>query len=174
MKLSDACALIVDCPHSTDKDEGKGYPLIRTPNIGKGRLKLEGVHRVSEDVYKKRNIRATPQKDDLILAREAPVGNVAIIKEDKVCLGQRTVLLRPNDKLADANYLMYYLLSPVIQHRLLSASNGATVNHLNISSIKNLKINLPSLRSQQIIGSILSSLDDKIEINNHINKNLAA
>ena len=45
MILNDICELIVDCPHSTAKDEGAGYPLIRTPNIGKGRLILDGVHR---------------------------------------------------------------------------------------------------------------------------------
>ena len=40
MTLSEACTLIVDCPHSTARDEGTGYPLIRTPNIGRGRLIL--------------------------------------------------------------------------------------------------------------------------------------
>ena len=73
MKLLEACELIVDCPHSTAKDEGEGYPLIRTPNIGRGRLMLDNVHRVSESVYHKRNERAIPQENDLILAREAPV-----------------------------------------------------------------------------------------------------
>lgn len=48
MKLSEACNFIVDCPHSTANNEGEGYPLIRTPNIGKGRLILDEVHRVSE------------------------------------------------------------------------------------------------------------------------------
>lgn len=48
MKLQDACEFIIDCPHSTASDEGKGYPLIRTPNIGRGRLILEGVHRVTD------------------------------------------------------------------------------------------------------------------------------
>ena len=66
MRLQDVCELIVDCPHSTAKDEGIGYPLIRTPNIGKGRLILDGVHRVSEEVYHKRNQRAVPQDGDLI------------------------------------------------------------------------------------------------------------
>ena len=51
MKLLDVCEFIVDCPHSTAPDEGKGYPLIRTPNIGRGRLKLDNVHRVSKGVY---------------------------------------------------------------------------------------------------------------------------
>ena len=172
MKLLDICDLIVDCPHSTAKNEGKGYPLIRTPNIGRGRLNLDSVHRVLKQVYLKRNQRATPQVDDLILAREAPVGNVAIIQEEKVCLGQRTVLIRPNKEKVDANFLVYYLLAPKQQHLLISSSNGATVSHLNMSTIRNLEINLPEMSIQKKIGRFLSKIDDLIGENEKINKNL--
>ena len=87
-KLNDVCELIVDCPHSTEPDEGEGYPIIRTPNIGVGYLDLEGVQRVSKAAYDRRNIRAVPRPNDLILAREAPAGNVGIIREGtEVCLG---------------------------------------------------------------------------------------
>ena len=120
MTLNDVCELIVDCPHTTAPDEGKGYPLIRTPNIGRGRLLLDGVHRVSERVYRERVQRAIPQDGDLIFAREAPAGNVAlIVNGQKVCLGQRTVLIRPDQSLVDPAYLTYYLLSPQKQHDLL-------------------------------------------------------
>lgn len=173
MTLLDVCELIVDCPHSTAPDEGQGYPLIRTPNIGKGRLILEGVHRVSKEIYDKRNERAVPKKNDLILAREAPVGNVAIIKGDQeVCLGQRTVLIRPNIDIVDPDFLVYYLLSPEVQHVLINSANGATVSHLNMSAIRKLAVNLPKIEEQRKIGRILSSLADKIEINKQINRNL--
>ena len=173
MKLLDICEAIVDCPHSTAKDEGNGYPLIRTPNVGKGRLKLAGVHRVSENVYNLRNERAVPQVDDLILAREAPVGNVAIIRQgQQVCLGQRTVLIRPNKKCVDPDFLVYYLLSPELQHKLLSSANGATVSHLNMSSIRSLEVQVPDIEVQKRIGAILARIDDKIELNNAINENL--
>lgn len=166
MKLQDACEFIVDCPHSTANDEGEGYPLIRTPNIGKGRLILDGVHRVSEQVYNQRNARGIPQDDDLIFAREAPAGNVAIIKNgEKVCLGQRTVLIRPNKSLADPDFLTYYLLAPQQQYGLTGTANGATVAHVNLPTIRNLEIDLPEIETQKSIASILKSIDDLIENN---------
>ena len=166
MKLEDVCVLIADCPHSTAPDEGSGFPLIRTPNIGKGRLILEGVHRVSENVYHLRNKRAVPQDDDLIFAREATAGNVAIIKNgEKVCLGQRTVLLRPNKEMVDPDFLVYYLLAPEQQYGLLGTANGATVAHVNIPTIRNLKISLPPLTAQRKIAAIIKSYDDLIENN---------
>ena len=173
MKLLDICEAIVDCPHSTAKNDGTGYPLIRTPNVGKGRLKLAGVHRVSENVYNLRNERAVPQVDDLILAREAPVGNVAIIRQgQQVCLGQRTVLIRPNKECVDPDFLVYYLLTPKLQHNLLSSANGATVSHLNMSSIRSLEVQVPDIEVQKRIGAILARIDDKIELNTAINENL--
>ena len=165
-RLEDVCELIVDCPHSTATDEGSGYPLIRTPNIGKGRFLLDGVHRVSENIYNRRNARAVPQNDDLIFAREAPAGNVAIIKNGvKMCLGQRTVLLRPNKEKVDPDFLTYFLLAPKQQYGLLGTANGATVAHVNIPTIRNLGISLPSLKDQKKIGKILSAYDDLIENN---------
>ena len=166
MTLNDICEFIVDCPHSTAKDEGAGYPLIRTPNVGRGRLLLTDVHRVSEAVYKMRNLRATPQDDDLIMAREAPAGNVAIIKNgEKVCLGQRTVLLRPDKAKVCPDFLVYYLLAPQQQYSLLGTANGATVAHVNIPVIKNLPVSMPPLEVQRKVAGVLSAYDSLIETN---------
>lgn len=166
MILSDVCEFIVDCPHSTAPDEGEGYPLIRTPNVGKGRLDLNGVHRVSESVYKQRIQRGAPRANDLIFAREAPAGNVALVQENQtVCLGQRTVLIRPNVQKVNPQYLVYYLLSPKPQYELLGTANGATVAHVNLPAIRNLKIELPEKFVQDKIGTILVTYDDLIENN---------
>ncbi len=166
MTLSDICELIVDCPHSTAKDEGEGYPLIRTPNIGKGRLILNDVHRVSKEVYDKRNARAIPQDDDLILAREAPAGNVAIVKNgEKVCLGQRTVLIRPDRNKVYPDFLAYYILAPEQQYELLGTANGATVAHVNIPVIRSLPVTLPDMDVQKKTANILKTYDDLIENN---------
>ena len=162
--LNEVCELIVDCPHTTANDEGKGFPLVRTPNIGKGRLVYDGMHRVCEDVYNKRNARAIPQENDLIFAREATAGNVALIqKGEKVCLGQRTVLIRPNQKKVNPAFLTYFLLAPKQQYNLLSTANGATVAHVNLPTIRNLKIDLPELSTQHRIATILSRYDFLIE-----------
>ena len=162
--LNEVCELIVDCPHTTAKDEGEGFPLVRTPNIGKGRLVYDGMHRVCEGVYNKRNARAIPQENDLIFAREATAGNVALIqKGEKVCLGQRTVLIRPNQEIVNPAFLTYFLLAPKQQYNLLSTANGATVAHVNLPTIRNLKIDLPEKSVQHRIAEVLSRYDALIE-----------
>ena len=165
-KLNDVCELIVDCPHSTEPDEGDGYPIIRTPNIGVGYLDLEGVQRVSRAAYDRRNIRAVPRPNDLILAREAPAGNVGIIREGtEVCLGQRTVLIRPDAEKVSPLFLNYYLNAPKQRHALLSNSNGATVSHVNMPIIRSLVIELPDRETQDRIADVLSAYDELVENN---------
>ena len=174
VRLNQITELIEDCPHSTACDEGAGYPLIRTPNIGFGHLILEGVHRVSEDVYRRRNLRATPQPNDLIFAREAPAGNIAVIKDgQEVCLGQRTVLVRPLRNILCSYYLAYYILSSISQKRLVECSGGSTVAHVNLSVFRSYEVPLPPLAEQQrIVAKIEEAFAeiDSIENNKELLK----
>lgn len=165
--LNDVCEMIIDCEHKTAPIQETGYPSIRTPNIGKGRLLLENVNKVSEETYKEWTKRAVPQAEDLILAREAPVGNVAIIpKSLKVCLGQRTVLIRANKERVNPHFLVYLLLGNEIQGKIRSISNGATVHHFNMKDIRDLELpEIPPLETQTKIASTLSNYDDLIENN---------
>lgn len=140
--LNELCELIVDCEHKTAPRQETGYPSIRTPNIGKNELLLKGVYRVSEETYKKWTRRAIPREGDLIMAREAPAGNVTVIPKGlNVCLGQRTLLIRPKKEIIYPDFLAFYLLTPTMQKTLLSHSKGATVTHINMRDIRNLKIN---------------------------------
>ncbi|MBA4409417.1 MAG: restriction endonuclease subunit S [Bacteroidota bacterium] len=168
--LESLCDLIVDCEHKTAPTQETGYPSIRTPNIGKGNLILDGVYRVSHETYLEWTRRAVPQAGDLILAREAPAGNIAVIPDNlEVCLGQRTVLVRPKMKRFVSMYLAYLILSKEVQQRLLSHSHGATVEHVNMKDIRAFKIyNLPTVEEQQRVVNqinVLSSETKQLEEN---------
>jgi type I restriction enzyme S subunit len=169
VRLCDITELIEDCPHSTAKDEGHGYPLIRTPNVGEGYLILDGVHRVSESVYNKRNARAVPETNDIIYAREAPAGNAAVIKENEiVCLGQRTVLIRPFKEYINSKLLAYFIISPHSRNSLISTAVGSTATHVNLVSIRPFIIPIPPLSEQiRIVWSIERwfTLIDELESN---------
>ena len=165
MDLIDICIIIVDCEHKTAPTQDQGYPSIRTPNIGRGYLILDGVNRVSEETYRLWTKRALPQAGDLIMAREAPVGNVAIIPPGlNPCLGQRTLLIRPDQSKVDGNFLNYYLNGPFVQGLIHAKTNGATVPHLNMKDVRTMPVPpLPPLPIQRRIAGILSGYDDLIE-----------
>ena len=165
MQLNDICELIVDCEHKTAPTQDSGYPSIRTPNIGRGFFLLEGVNRVSEETYRLWSRRAVPQPGDLIMAREAPVGNVAMIPIGlQPCLGQRTLLIRPNRNEVEPAFLSYLLNGPYVQSVIQAKTNGATVPHLNMKDVRTLPLPpLPPLPIQRRITGILSAYDELIE-----------
>jgi type I restriction enzyme S subunit len=169
LTLNDYCEFIVDCLHKTApiEDSETGYYSIRTPDIGRGRLILENANRVSKETYEKWTIRAVPQAGDLILAREAPVGNIGIVpKNVNVCCGQRTVHLRPDSSKIDPEYLVYLMNGDEIQGKIKGYSQGVTVAHLNMEDIRALILpELPPMAVQRRIADILSAYDDLIENN---------
>ena len=165
MELNQVCELIIDCEHKTAPTQDTGYPSIRTPNIGSGRFILEGVNRVSEETYQLWTRRAVPQFGDLIMAREAPVGNVAMVPSGlQPCLGQRTLLIRPDRSKVDPAFLNYFLNGPHVQGLIHAKTNGATVAHLNMKDVRTMELpELPSLQEQKRIAGILSAYDELIE-----------
>jgi type I restriction enzyme S subunit len=167
MQLNDICENIIDCEHKTAPTQSEGYPSIRTPNIGRGRFILDEVNRVSEETYKLWTKRAIPMPGDLIMAREAPVGNVAMIPDGlQPCLGQRTLLIKPDRKKVEPGYLNYFLNGPVVQALITAKTNGATVAHLNMKDVRTMELpDLPPLPIQRRIAGILSAYDDLIENN---------
>lgn len=101
------------------------------------------------------------------MAREAPVGNVAMIPEGlRPCLGQRTLLIRPDRSKVFPAFLNYLLNGPEIQGVIHAKTNGATVAHLNMKDVRALPIpELPPLPTQRRIAGILSAYDELIENN---------
>ena len=82
-----------------------------------------------------------------------------------MCLGQRTVLIRPNKEKVNPDFLNYFLLAPQQQYGLLGTANGSTVAHVNLPTIRDLEIDLPPMQTQKRIADILSAYDILIENN---------
>lgn len=171
--LSDVCTTIVDCEHKTVPEAAQGTEYgysVGTPHIRNGRILLEAAKRVDEETYLRWTAREVPRDDDLVLAREAPVGQVGrITNGQKICLGQRTVLLRPEITRVDPRYLHYLLLSPAVQGDMASKAAGSTVPHLNVKDIRELPLPpLPPKPYQAAVAATLGALDDKIAVNERI------
>jgi type I restriction enzyme S subunit len=168
--LGDLCT-VIDCEHKTAPaaDGPTGLFSIGTRDLKRGRLLLGGAKQVTLETFAEWTARAVPQPGDLILAREAPVGAVAMVPWDvSVCLGQRTVLLRPKSETVAPRYLLYVLLGEEMQATMHSLSEGSTVPHLNVGDIRKLRIPIRhSPSEQEALVRFLGAIDDKIELNLH-------
>ncbi len=168
-RINEVCENIIDCVNKTAKhvDYETPFKMIRTTNVKSGWLKLEEVRYVTEETFKKWTRRVTPKIGDIILTREAPLGEVGLVRtNDQIFLGQRTILYRANKEITDNKYLYYQFLSDFVQGQFSSFGSGSTVEHIRIEDCETFKIFLPPLPIQQRIASILSAYDDLIEVNN--------
>ena len=172
--LSELCDSITDCHHSTPKWTDNGKLVIRNFNIKKGRLSLSDPSFTNDETFNERIKRKRPESGDLIITREAPMGEVCIIPDGlECCLGQRMVLLKPNKKRVLGSYLLYALQSEFVQTQIKkSDKTGSIVSNLRIPVLEQLNIPVFDTITQEKIGSILKNIDSKIEINNSINSEL--
>lgn len=174
--LSELCEQIADCPHSTPLWTNSGVIVLRNQNIRNGRLDLSSPSFTDEAHFEQRSRRAKLKAGDLVLTREAPMGEVCLIPEGlRCCLGQRMVMLRPDQKKCDSRFLLYSIQSDVVQHEIkVNEGTGSTVSNLRIPLLEALPIFYPSLTEQKAIASVLGALDDKIELNRRMNATLEA
>lgn len=174
--LESLCLLVVDCPHATPKWTDSGIIVLRNQNIKEGRLDLSSPSYTDEAHYLGRIRRAAPQQGDIVITREAPMGDVCQIPAGlKCCLGQRQVLLRPNPVKVDSRFLLYALQSPYLQHQIgWNEGTGSTVSNLRIPVLEALRVPTPSLESQREIATTLGALDDRITLLRETNATLEA
>lgn len=174
--LDEVCSLIADCPHSTPVWTDTGFLVIRNQNIKGGRLDLSEKSYTDAEHFAHRIRRAKPQFGDLIITREAPMGEVCMVpKALECCVGQRQVLLRPNPKKVLPRFLLYVIQSPFVQHQIRwNEGTGSTVSNIRIPVLKCIRIPLPSLEWQAQIADTLGSLDDRITLLRETNTTLEA
>lgn len=115
------------------------------------------------------------QTNDLVISCSGTVGKVTIIDKNdpKGIISQALLILRVNSGIILPKYLQYFFTAENGYNSIISRSSGSVqVNIAKRDVIEGIPLHLPPLPTQQKIAQILSSLDDKIELNNKINANL--
>ena len=161
LAVEKVCTSIVDCPHTTPKYNGDlRNPAIRTSEIKKGFITWDTMKYVSDEEYIERTARLKPQQGDIVYGREGTFGNAAILpKGYKFCLGQRVMLLRPNNEFCISQYLLRALISDEVYNQALAKNNASTVAHVNVKDVKNFMIPVPPLELQNQFASFVEEID---------------
>ena len=169
IKISEVCSLIVDCVNKTAPKVAGPTPwrMLRTSNIRNGRIDTENCFFVDGKTFSIWTRRAKLRVGDTILTREAPVGEVGLVREaEGFFLGQRLMQYRADPKKMDGLFLHYAMRSPYLFHQYHAhGGTGSVVDHLRVPDCKEFLVPYPSLQEQREIASILGALDDKIELN---------
>ncbi len=160
-----------------------GIPIIKIKNINSPNVVIDDCNYVSNDVYEKIDEKYKLQKGDVLISMtgsnmsqpNSMVGKVGVVRyKNRSLLNQRVgKLVITDSKKVDYKFLYYLLSRREAQYDLVSIATGSA-NQVNISGkqIKSLKFSLPLIEDQKKIVKEISSLDDKIELNNEMNKTL--
>ena len=160
-KLGEVVRLINGRAYSQHElfDDGK-YRIVRVGNLSGGDRWFYSNMELSDEKY--------CEKGDLLYAWACNFGPY-IWKGEKTIYHYHIWKLVEDEDVVDKLFLFHYLkyLTPY----WLGNVNGSVMVHITKGTMEKFPITLPSLRTQRRIASILSSLDDKIEVNRRINDN---
>ncbi len=176
--IEEICELIVDCVNKTAPivDQPTPFRMIRTTNIRNGRIDLSSCRFVDEPTYAKWTRRAALQYGDVLLTREAPIGEVGLVEEPQgLFLGQRVMQYRADPTVLSPRFLLYAFLSPALQDQFGShEGSGSVVSHIRVGDCFKFKLKLPPLAVQTEIAAMLGALDDRITLLRETNATLEA
>lgn len=174
-KLSEICTLITDGTHATHKVEKKGKYLATIKDMRDNGIDFSNCKIISESDYDcllKSN--SVPKIQDLLFAKDGSIlKHVIVNNQTEYAITSHIAMLRTNIKIVTPSFLKYYLLNPQIKEDIiLNYSTGSVIPSVILNDLKNFKVLIPPLKNQKSVTDILSSIDDKIELNNKINKSL--
>jgi len=160
-------------------ESGAGaVPVFKMGNIDLGGgLKITGKEsHISSEATQRLDNFGTASDDILMCMTDMKssmnlLGYSAQIKDEKFLVNQRVGRIRPKENI-NPHYLYYFLNSPQYINRLRSTARSGVQVNLTTKAIKKSLIAFPDRNKQNQIASILSSLDDKIELNHKMNKTL--
>lgn len=161
-------------------DFGFGYPFLTFKQVFNNYFLPSHLDDLVNSTEKERE-RCSIKRGDIFLTRtsetqnELGMSSVALKDYKNATFNGFTKRLRLKDGIDEEiypEYIGYYLRSPKIRSYMSSLSVMTTRASLNSSMISNIEIELPTYNVQVEIGKILKVIDDKIELNNRMNKTL--
>lgn len=159
----------------------KGIPIIKIKNIVPPTIVLDEVQFYNNEITQKLTKFLVKKKDFLISMTGSTVNQMASAVGKMAryqhkfpsLINQRVAKIFSTSNVVTDDYLFYYLNRYEVQYDLaLSASGSANQANISPEQLKSYKVTIPDLPTQTAIAEILSSLDDKIELNNKINQEL--
>ena len=171
VSLSDICTKITSGGTPLTKRDnyyGGGIPWLRTQEVNFGNI-YSTEKTITELGLKNSSAKIIPEDSVIVAMYGATAGRSAINKIPLATNQACCNLIIDNNK-ADYRFVYYYLVNSY--EKLLSAAVGAAQQNLGSKQISAMTINLPPLYQQKKIADILSSLDEKIELNRRMNETL--
>jgi len=168
------CNSVRDGTHDSPKPCDTGRYLITSRHIIGGNVDLNKAYLISQEDFDEVNKRSKVDQWDVLITMIGTVGEVCLVKTTPDFAIKNVGLFKSKGEL-HGKWLYYYLISPEAQTQIEASKRGTTQSYLPLEELRRFEIKVPTDRSRMpSIVDILSSLDDKIELNRRTNETLEA
>lgn len=155
-------------------EDASGVKFIRSGDVYNGKILVNNLRTIRKEIseqYKRTQL----QGGELVISLVGNPGEVAIVPEELkgANLARQVGVVRLKETV-EKEFIKYFLMSPQGREKLFAKSVGSVQQVINLHELRDLIIPLPEISIQRGIASILSSLDDKIELNHQTNQTLEA
>lgn len=154
-----------------------GINYIKSESISyDGKIDSSKFAFINEDIHKELK-RSQLQKDDILFSMAgAYLGKSAIVQEEHLPANtnQALAIIRLDQSKANPKFINYFFRHPNVIDYVNNLSGQSAQPNINFEEIKSIEVGLPPLPEQKAIASVLSSLDDKIDLLHRQNKTLEA
>jgi len=151
--------------HASDYVED-GVPITMPKVIGMNGFTQGPFDRISQEDLERLSTHVL-QLGDIVVGRKGDLSRRALVREPNVgwFCGTDCIRIRPDQNLADPEWLSYWFGLPGIHDWLHRFATGSTMPNLNTSVLSEVPVLVPPLPEQRAIAEVLGALDDKIESN---------
>lgn len=149
-----------------------GTPIVTVEHLGNRTFTEQNLPKVSDN-DKERLKKYILSTGDIVFSRVGSVDRCSYVdkRHNGWMFSGRCLRVRPTQDI-DSLYLYYYFCLESTRQFVRNIAVGATMPSINTKLLGEVPINVPDMLAQKKISGILSSIDDKIELNNKINENL--
>lgn len=174
--LQDVCELITDGSHYSPKEYLNGMPMASVKDLTRSGISLSEIKKISvEDFLKLKKQGCMPHVGDVLIAKDgnSALDTVCVYRQsDQIILLSSIAILRPNNEVC-SDFLCYYLDAPITRRMLKEGyRSGSAIPRVILKDFRRAPIFYPPVDEQKAIAHILSTLDDKIELNRKMNTTL--
>lgn len=162
VKLGDICD-VRDGTHDSPKQSLEGKFLVTSKHIKGGKIDLSSAYKISLEDFNFVNQRSKVEQWDILISMIGTVGEICLICTPPDFAIKNVGLIKAGNKDL-AQYLFYYLKSPISQNDIETRLKGTTQQYLSLSEIRDFPVFLPPLEIQRKIAGILGALDDRIDV----------
>lgn len=176
--IDDICKLVTDGAHNSPKSVDNGYYMASVKDFTAYGFNFSNCRKISEaDYLKLKKQGCVPESGDILIGKDGAryFEDVIIYRQkEQPALLSSIAILRVDDTKVTSEFLYYTLKSPTVKKDVRdNYGSGSAIPRIVLKDFKRMPISFPSLKEQKKITNICVLLDEKIQLNNRINKNLA-